>query len=100
MNGVDIVWIIVVIVLVLMMILSGLVFFYGGFVCVCNVFSVFMYCYVIVCLMSVLWFVFGYFIVFGGGILGYWGGLDKMFFLGVIMDSLLGILFEVFFFVF
>lgn len=99
MNGVDIVWILVVMVLVLFMMLLGFVLFYGGLVWVCNVFSVFMYCFVIVCLMSVLWLIVGYLIVFGGdGV--YWGGLGKMFLNGVDVDIVLGILFEVLFFVF
>ena len=59
----------------------------------------FMHCYAIACLMSVLWFAVGYSIAFGdGGLL--WGGLDKMFLLGVTADSLSGTLPEVLFFAF
>ena len=100
MNGADTAWIIVATALVLMMTLPGLALFYGGLVRARNVLSVFMHCYAIACLMSVLWLVFGYSIAFGGGTSGYWGGLDKMFLSGVTTDSLLGTLPEVLFFAF
>ncbi|MCH2248919.1 MAG: ammonium transporter [Cognatishimia sp.] len=100
MNGADTAWIIVATALVLMMTLPGLALFYGGLVRARNVLSVFMHCYAIACLMSVLWLVFGYSIAFGGGTSGYWGGLDKMFLSGVTTDSLSGTLPEVLFFAF
>ena len=99
MNGADTAWIIVATALVLFMTLPGLAVFYGGLVRARNVLSVFMHCYAIACLMSVLWFAVGYSIAFGdGGLL--WGGLDKMFLLGVTADSLSGTLPEVLFFAF
>jgi len=51
-------------------------------------------------LMSILWLAFGYTIAFGdGGALNpYWGGLDKMFLIGVTADSLSGALPEIVFF--
>jgi Amt family ammonium transporter len=82
------------------MTLPGLALFYGGLVRARNVLSVFMHCYAIACLMSVLWFVFGYSIAFGGGTSGFWGGLDKMLLLGVTADDLSGTLPEVLFFAF
>ncbi|MEL0435535.1 ammonium transporter [Phycobacter sp. K97] len=100
MNGADTAWIIVATALVLFMTLPGLALFYGGLVRARNVLSVFMHCYVIACLMSVLWLAFGYSIAFGGGTGGYWGGLDKMFLNGVTADSLSGTLPEVLFFAF
>ena len=100
MNGADTAWIIVATALVLMMTLPGLALFYGGLVRARNVLSVFMHCYAVACLMSVLWLVFGYSIAFGGGTTGYWGGLDKMFLSGVTTDSLSGTLPEVLFFAF
>ncbi len=100
MNGADTAWIIVATALVLFMTLPGLALFYGGLVRARNVLSVFMHCYAIACLMSVLWFVAGYSIAFGGGETGYWGGLDKMFLAGVDADSLSGTLPEVLFFAF
>ncbi len=100
MNGADTAWIIVATALVLLMTLPGLALFYGGLVRARNVLSVFMHCYAIACLMSVLWFVFGYSIAFGGGTSGYWGGLDKMLLSGVTADSLSGTLPEILFFAF
>ena len=100
MNGADTAWIIVATALVLLMTLPGLALFYGGLVRARNVLSVFMQCYAIACLMSVLWLVAGYSIAFGGGTSGYWGGLDKMFLSDVTADSLSGTLPEVLFFAF
>ncbi|MEX0312023.1 MAG: ammonium transporter, partial [Tateyamaria sp.] len=100
MNGADTAWIIVATALVLLMTLPGLALFYGGLVRARNVLSVFMHCYAIACLMSVLWFVAGYSIAFGGGGSGYWGGLDKLLLSGVGADSLSGTLPEVLFFAF
>jgi len=100
MNGADTAWIIVATALVLLMTLPGLALFYGGLVRARNVLSVFMHCYAIACLMSVLWFVAGYSIAFGGGESGYWGGLDKLLLGGVDADSLSGTLPEVLFFAF
>ncbi|AHD00955.1 ammonium transporter [Leisingera methylohalidivorans] len=100
MNGADTAWIIVATALVLFMTLPGLALFYGGLVRARNVLSVFMHCYAIACLMSVLWLAFGYTIAFGSGTSGLWGGLDKMFLNGVSADSLSGTLPEVLFFAF
>ncbi|MEN8896826.1 MAG: ammonium transporter [Yoonia sp.] len=100
MNGADTAWIIVATALVLFMTLPGLALFYGGLVRARNVLSVFMHCYAIACLMSLLWFAFGYSIAFGGGTSGYWGGLDKMFLDGITVDRLVGTLPEVLFFAF
>lgn len=100
MVGADTAWIIVATALVLFMTLPGLALFYGGLVRARNVLSVFMHCYAIACLMSLLWLVVGYSIAFGGGESGWWGGLDKMFLAGVTADSLTGTLPEVLFFAF
>ncbi|WP_299280673.1 ammonium transporter [uncultured Tateyamaria sp.] len=100
MNGADTAWIIVATALVLMMTLPGLALFYGGLVRARNVLSVFMHCYAIACLMSILWFVVGYSIAFGGGDSGYWGGLDKLLLSGVTAESLSGTLPEILFFAF
>ena len=100
MNGADTAWIIVATALVLFMTLPGLALFYGGLVRARNVLSVFMQVYAIACFMSILWLVAGYSIAFGSGTSGYWGGLDKMFLLGVNADALSGTLPEVLFFAF
>lgn len=99
MNGADTAWIIVATALVLFMTLPGLALFYGGLVRARNVLSVFMQCYAIACLMSVLWFAVGYSIAFGdGGAI--WGGLGKMFLSGISADTVSGTLPEVLFFAF
>ncbi|WP_299723203.1 ammonium transporter [uncultured Tateyamaria sp.] len=100
MVGADTAWIIVATALVLLMTLPGLALFYGGLVRSRNVLSVFMHCYAIACLMSVLWLVAGYSIAFGPGTSGVWGGLGKMFLNGVDADTLAGTLPEILFFAF
>ena len=99
MNGADTAWIIVATALVLFMTLPGLALFYGGLVRARNVLSVFMHCYAIACLMSVLWFVVGYSVAFGDGS-AIWGGLGKMFLNGITADTLSGTLPEILFFAF
>ena len=83
MDAGDTAWIIVATALVLFMTLPGLALFYGGLVRARNVLSVFMQCFGIACLMSVLWFALGYSIAFGDGDSGYWGGLSHIFLTGV-----------------
>ena len=99
MNGADTAWVLTATALVLFMTLPGLALFYGGLVRARNVLSVFMHCFAVACLMSVLWLVAGYSIAFGGeGAL--WGGLGKAFLVGVTAKSLTGTLPEVLFFAF
>jgi Amt family ammonium transporter len=99
MNGADTAWIIVATALVLFMSLPGLALFYGGLVRARNVLSVFMHVYAIAALMSLLWLVAGYSIAFGdGGAL--WGGLGKMFLIGIDAETLSGTIPEVLFFAF
>ncbi len=100
MNGADTAWIIVATALVLFMTLPGLALFYGGLVRARNVLSVFMHCFAIACLMSVLWMAAGYSIAFGSGTSGLWGGLDKLLLLGITPDTLSGTLPEILFFAF
>ena len=100
MNGADTAWIMVATALVLFMTLPGLALFYGGLVRARNVLSVFMHCYIIACLMSVLWLALGYSIAFGPGDSGLWGGLGRAFLIGMTADSLTGTLPEVLFFAF
>lgn len=99
MNGADTAVIFTATALVLFMTLPGLALFYGGLVRARNVLSVFMHCFAIACLMSVLWFGLGYSIAFGGAN-AWFGGFDKAFLNGVSVDSLTGTLPEVLFFAF
>ena len=99
MNGADTAWIMVATALVLFMTIPGLALFYGGLVRARNVLSVFMQCFAIACLMSILWLAFGYSIAFGtqnsSG-----GGLDKAFLIGITSDTIFGTIPEVLFFAF
>jgi Amt family ammonium transporter len=97
MNAADTAFILIATALVLFMTLPGLALFYGGLVRARNVLSVFMHCFAIACLMSILWFALGYSIAFGGPG-GWWGGVGKAFLSGVTVDSLTGTLPEVLFF--
>ena len=99
MNGADTAFIITATALVLFMTLPGLALFYGGLVRARNVLSVFMHCFAIACLMSILWLAAGYSIAFGSA--GPWfGRFEKAFLAGVTAESLSGTLPEVLFFAF
>ncbi len=100
MNGADTAWIIAATALVLFMTLPGLALFYGGLVRARNILSTFMQCYGIACLMSVLWLAIGYSVAFGGSGSAFWGGLDKVFLIGITPDTLAGTLPEMLFFAF
>jgi Amt family ammonium transporter len=100
MNAADSAWIMTATALVLLMTLPGLALFYGGLVRARNVLSVFMHCYAVACLMSVLWFLVGYSIAFGPGESGLWGGLSKAGLAGITADTLSGNLPEILFFAF
>jgi len=88
-NSGDTAWMLCATALVLFMTIPGLALFYSGMVRAKNVLSVMMHCFVITCLCSVLWLIFGYSIAFGGEG-AYWGGLDKLFMKGLSVDSMSG----------
>jgi Amt family ammonium transporter len=87
MIGADTAWMMTATALVLFMTLPGLALFYGGLVRARNVLSVFMQCFAIAALMSVLWLLAGYSIAFGSGDSGFWGGLDKLALIGITADT-------------
>ena len=67
--------------LVLLMTIPGLAFFYGGLVRRKNVLSILMQCFIILCVISLQWVLFGYSLAFGPdfhGIIGKlsWAGLS------------------------
>ncbi|KEP71546.1 ammonia channel protein [Thioclava dalianensis] len=97
MNGADTAWVMTATALVLLMTLPGLALFYGGLVRARNVLSVFMQCFSIAALMSVLWLLFGYSIAFGTAD-PYWGGLGKFGLIGVTPGTLSGSIPEIVFF--
>src|SRR5687768_15674318 len=88
-NAGDTAWMITATALVLFMTLPGLALFYGGLVRTKNVLSVLMQCFVIACVASVIWVVYGYSLAFapGGPVIG---DLSKAFFNGVAEGSLSG----------
>lgn len=95
----DTAWILTSTALVLFMTLPGLSLFYGGLVRGKNVLSVLMHCFVITCLVSVLWLLVGYSLAFSDGN-GFIGGLDKALFAGVGEDTLSGTIPEIAFAIF
>ena len=75
--------------LVLFMIIPGLSLFYAGMVRSKNVLSVFMQCFAITCLTSLLWVFYGYSLAFDEGS-PLIGGLGKTFLSGVTLRAMRG----------
>ena len=105
-NAADTAWITVATALVLFMTLPGLAMFYGGLVRSRNVLSIFMHCFSLACLMSLLWFTVGYSMAFGGAPLqignvgSIIGGFDKVLLLNIDAEKLVGTIPELLFFIF
>ncbi|RVD68076.1 ammonium transporter, partial [Mesorhizobium sp. M4A.F.Ca.ET.029.04.2.1] len=76
--------------LVLMMTIPGLALFYGGMVRKKNVLATIMQSFAITCLVTVLWFMFGYSLAFsdGGSTNAYVGGFSKFFHHGITTATL------------
>jgi len=70
----DTAWVLISSALVLLM-TPGLAFFYGGMVRKKNVLSVLMQCFIIMCVLSIQWVLFGYSLSFAPSE-GFWGGLS------------------------
>ncbi len=81
-NKGDVSWMLVSTLLVLMMAVPGLALFYGGLVRSKNMLSVLMQVFVVFCLISVLWVVYGYSLAFTEGN-QFVGGLDRLFLKGI-----------------
>jgi Amt family ammonium transporter len=90
----DTAWILTSAALVLFMTIPGLSLFYAGLVRSKNVLSVLMQCFVITCLVSLLWLVLGYSLAFSEGN-GFIGGLDNVLFAAVSESSMSGTIPEV-----
>jgi ammonium transporter, Amt family len=99
MVGGDTAWLMISTVLVLFMTLPGLALFYGGLVRASNVLSVFLQCFAITFVASLVWFAVGYSIAFGDGN-AVWGGLGKVFLNGIGPDTVRGTIPENLFFLF
>src|SRR5262247_2130405 len=85
-NKGDNAWMLTSTVLVLMMTIPGLALFYGGLVRSKNMLSVLMHVFYTVCVVTVIWVIYGYSLAFTGGS-SIIGGLDKLFLKGVTTDS-------------
>ena len=86
-------WMIVATILVLLMTIPGIALFYGGLVRRKNMLSVIMQSLTIVIVVSLIWVIFGYSLVFGSGFQGNLfkygiGGFDKVMLKGITLDTL------------
>ena len=81
----DTAWMLVATCLVLMMSVPGLALFYGGLVRTKNMLSVLTQVFAIVCLVCLIWVIYGYSLTFtnGGGLNDFVGGFSKAFLAGV-----------------
>lgn len=107
-NAGDTAWVLVASALVLFMMIPGLAMFYAGLVRRKNVLSLYMQCFALTVVVTLIWTVFGYSIAFDStgmqqGVVGlhaFVGGLSKAFLSGVTADTLRGTIPEALFFVF
>ncbi len=79
-------WMLVSTILVLVMTVPGLALFYAGLVRAKNALSVLAHVFYAVCIVSIIWVIYGYSLTFTGGT--YIGGFDKIFLKGVTLESL------------
>src|SRR6185436_16917837 len=85
-NKGDNAWMMTSTVLVLLMTIPGLALFYAGLVRPKNALSVLTHVFYTVCMVTLIWVIYGYSLAFTGG--SEWiGGLDKAFLKGVTADS-------------
>ncbi len=73
-NTGDTAWVLISAALVMLM-TPGLAFFYGGMVRKKNILSILMQCFIVLCLLSIQWVVYGYSISFAPND-GFWGGFQ------------------------
>ena len=85
-NKGDNAWMLTSTVLVLLMTIPGLALFYGGLVRSKNMLSVLMQVFYTVCIVVVIWALYGYSLAFTGGS-DFIGGFSKAFLMGVTPDS-------------
>jgi Amt family ammonium transporter len=82
-------WMLTATVLVLLMTIPGLALFYGGLVRAKNMLSVLTQVFYCVCIVALIWVIYGYSVTFTGGS-PFIGGFDKLFLKGVTTDSQAG----------
>src|SRR2546425_755047 len=85
-NKGDNAWMLTSTVLVLLMTIPGLALFYGGLVRSKNMLSVLMQVFYTVCIVTLLWALYGYSLAFTGGS-DFIGGFSKAFMMGITTDS-------------
>src|SRR5947209_18807585 len=85
-NKGDNAWMLTSTVLVLLMTIPGLALFYGGLVRSKNMLSVLMHVFYTVCIVTLIWVVYGYGLTFTAGS-PFIGGLEKIFLKGITTDS-------------
>jgi ammonium transporter, Amt family len=85
-NKGDNAWMLTSTVLVLLMTIPGLALFYGGLVRSKNMLSVLMQVFYTVCIVIIIWALYGYSLAFTGGS-DFIGGFSKAFLMGVTTDS-------------
>lgn len=88
-NSGDTAWMLISTALVFLMI-PGLAFFYGGLVRKKNVLSILMQCFVVICLITLQWVLFGYSLAFGPDVKGWIGNLSWSFLKGVGAEPFAG----------
>lgn len=88
-NKGDNAWVMTSAALVLLMTIPGLALFYGGLVRQKNMLSVLMHVFYTVCIVGIIWVIYGYSLAFTGGS-PYIGGFSKAFLSGVTTDSMAG----------
>jgi ammonium transporter, Amt family len=88
-NKGDTAWMLASAALVLLMTIPGLALFYAGLVRAKNAVSMLMQVFATVCLVAILWVLYGYSLAFtgGGAANDFVGGLSKAFLMGVTPDS-------------
>lgn len=85
-NSGDTAWLLTSTALVLFMMIPGLALFYAGLVRSRNVLSIFMQCFALTAVLSLVWLICGYSLAFSDGG-GFIGGFEKMFLQGITTDS-------------
>jgi Amt family ammonium transporter len=86
-NKGDTAWMLVATMLVILMTIPGLALFYGGLVRSKNILSILMQVMICFCMISVLWFVYGYSLAFTNGN-AFLGGFSKFMLAGVDYNSI------------
>ncbi|TAN59769.1 ammonium transporter [bacterium] len=82
----DTAWVLMSTALVLLMTAPGLALFYGGMVRKKNVLATLMQSFILLCMVSIQWVIWGYSVAFGPDKWGFIGGLDWMFLHGVGLE--------------